>query len=310
MKAYKKELTMLGVMLVIAGITAALTPKTFLSAFNLTRDLRVLSFATLIALGEAMVIIAGGIDLSVGSVVCLTACTTAYLTAGHGMGIVPAAAIALLIATVIGLLQGLAIARIGVQPFVITLGGMLFVRGVADLITRGQEINFIGPFPTFKFLGDGDALGLPMPFWFMLAGVAAIVFLMHRTIVGRFFYAIGANAEAARLSGVPVAGARTLTYVLSAALAGATGLLYSGYLPAPSPTSANAWELDAIAAVVLGGCSLQGGRGSVIGVIPGAGVMVVTLNAVDLLMNPLWQNVARGTVILTAVIADRLLEKK
>jgi ribose/xylose/arabinose/galactoside ABC-type transport system permease subunit len=301
---------MFGVLVVLFGITALLTPKTFLAAHNLTTDLRLISFMTLLSLGEAVVIIAGGIDLSIGSIVCFTAVATAYLTAGHGMGIVPAVIIVLLLDVVIGLLQGLAIARIGVQPFVITLGGMLFVRGVADMITRGQEIEFVSRFSGFRFLGEGDGLGLPMPFWFALAGVVATVFLMHRTIVGRFFYAIGANAEAARLSGVPVARVRVLTYVISAVLAGFTGLLYSGYLPAPSPTTATSWELDAIAAVVLGGCSLLGGRGSVIGVIPGAAVMVVTLNGVNHVINPLWQNVARGTVILTAVIADRLLEKK
>ena len=310
MKAYKKELTMMGVLLALVLFAGVLTPKTFLNAENLGNDLRLLSLLLLFSLGEAVVIISGGIDLSLGSIITLTACGVAWLTTVHGMGIVPAVIIVLVVDVVIGLLQGLAIARIGVQPFVITLGGMFFIRGIADMITRGQEIGLMGKFPGFSFLGQGDGFGLPMPFWFAVVITGATVYLMHRTKFGRFCYAIGSNAEAARLSGVPVASTRVLTYVMSAALAGVAGLLYAGYVPAASPSLGNTWELDAVTAVVLGGCSLLGGRGSVLGAIPGAGIMVVEVNAVDHLLNPLWGNVVRGGVLLIAVVVDRLIEKK
>jgi ribose transport system permease protein len=310
MKAYKKELTMMGVLIALVLFAGLLTPKTFLNAENLSNDLRLLSLLLLFSLGEAVVIISGGIDLSLGSIITLTACGVAWLTTGHGMGIVPAVIIVLAVDVVIGLLQGLAIARIGVQPFVITLGGMFFIRGLADMITRGQEIGLMGRFPGFSFLGQGDGLGLPIPFWFAVVITGATVYLMHRTKFGRFCYAIGSNAEAARLSGVPVAGTRVMTYVMSAALAGIAGLLYAGYVPAASPSLGNTWELDAVTAVVLGGCSLLGGRGSVLGTIPGAGILIVEVNAVDHLANPLWGNVVRGGVLLIAVIVDRIVEKK
>src|SRR5262245_51743026 len=274
MKAYKKELTMMGVLAALFALTAALTPSTFLNAYLLTQNLRLVSLLLLFTLGEAVVIISGGIDLSVGSIITFTACMTAYLTSVHGVGIVPAVIVVLLLDVVMGLLQGLAIARIGVQPFVITMGGMFFIRGLADMITHGQEIGGLIRFPGFKFLGEGSLLGLPTPFFFAAAGTAATIYLMHRTRFGRFCYAIGSNAEAARLSGVPVMNMRVLTYVFSAVMAGIAGFLYAAYTPAASPTLGNTWELDAITAVVLGGCSLTGGRGSVLGAIPGAGIMI------------------------------------
>ena len=310
MRAFKKELTMLGVMLALAIITAIINPSSFLNADNLNNNVRHISLIALFALGEAVVIIAGGIDLSVGSIICLTACTTSYLTMVQGFGIVPAVLLALLLAVAIGLLQGALIARLGVAPFVITLGSMLFLRGVAEVLTQGSEIGFQGKFPGLRFLGEGNGLGLPMPFWFALVAVVATAFVMHRTIFGRYCYAIGSNAEAARLSGVPVTAMRLATYVASALLAGIAGILWVAYLPAASPALGNSWELYAVAAAVLGGCSLQGGRGSVFGVLVGAGVWHLTFNSVNLVLNSLWQNVVAGAVILIAVTVDHLFEKK
>src|SRR5215212_1133365 len=190
------------------------------------KNVRHISLISLIALGQAMVIIAGGIDLSVGSIICLTSVTTSYLTMMHGFGIVPAVTIAIVLAIVIGVGQGAVIARIGVQPFVVTLGSMLLLRGVAEVLTGGSEIGFQGKFPTFRFLGEGIGFGMPMPFWFALAAVAITAFVMHRTIFGRYCYAIGSNAEAARLSGVPVHMVRLITFVACAFLSGVAGILY------------------------------------------------------------------------------------
>jgi ribose/xylose/arabinose/galactoside ABC-type transport system permease subunit len=202
------------------------------------------------------------------------------------------------------------IARIGVQPFVVTLGSMLLLRGVAEVLTGGSEIGFQGKFPTFRFLGEGVGLGVPMPFWFALGAVVIVAFVMHRTTFGRYCYAIGSNAEAARLSGVPVRTVRLATFVASALLSGFAGILYVAYLPAATPALGNAYELHAITAAVLGGCSLQGGKGSVFGVLIGAAVMQVTFNAVNLVGKSLWQNVVAGAVILVAVIVDRVLEMR
>ena len=305
----KKELTMLGLMIALSIITALLNPS-FLGADNLRNNIRHISLISLFAAGEAVVIISGGIDLSIGSVICICAVATSYLTMIQGMGIVPAVAIAIALALFIGCAQGAVTAWLGVQPFVVTLGSMLLLRGVAEVLTGGADIGFQGRFPEFRFLGEGTGFGMPMPFWFALAAVAIVSFLMHRTLFGRYCYAIGSNAEAARLSGVPVRSVRLITFVVAALLSGVAGILYVAYLPTATPSLGSAYELHAVAAAVLGGCSLQGGRGSVFGVLIGAGVMQVTFNAVNLVGHSLWQNVVAGGVILAAVIVDRVFEKK
>jgi ribose transport system permease protein len=212
-------------------------------------------------------------------------------------------------ALLIGVGQGLVIARLGVQPFVVTLGSMLLLRGVAEVLTGGTDIGFQGKFPGFRFLGEGTALGMPVPFWVALVAIAITAFLMHRTLFGRYCYAIGSNPEAARMSGVPVRTVRLVTFIACAFLSGVAGILYVAYLPTATPSLGSAYELHAVAAAVLGGCSLQGGRGSVFGVLIGAGIMQVTFNAVNLVGRSLWQNVVAGGVILAAVIVDRTFEK-
>src|SRR5215510_9539167 len=308
MGAMKKEVTMLSVLIALAIATALLNPV-FLGADNLRNVVRHISLISLFALGEAVVIIAGGIDLSIGSVICISGVLTSYLTMYGGLGIGAALACAVLVSLLIGLLQGLVIARLGVQPFVVTLGSMLLLRGVAEVMTGGTDIGFQGKYPGFRFLGEGIALGLPMPFWIAAGAIAIIAFLMHRTLFGRYCYAIGSNTEAARLSGVPVATVRLLTFVASALLSGVAGILYVAYLPSATPSLGSAYELHAVAAAVLGGASLQGGRGSVFGVLIGAGILQVTFNAVNLVGRSLWQNVVAGGVILAAVIVDRLFER-
>jgi ribose transport system permease protein len=307
-KLMKKELTMLGVMLALAALTAALNPV-FLNPDNLRNTVRHISLISLFALGEAVVIIAGGIDLSIGSIICVSAVTTSYLTMYSGFGIVEAVAAALALSLLIGYAQGLIITRLGLQPFVVTLASMLLLRGAAEVMTGGTDIGFQGKYPGFRFLGEGIGLGMPMPFWFALIAIAIVAFLMHRTILGRYAYAIGSNPEAARLSGVPVQRIRLVTFVTSAGLSGVAGVLYVAYLPSATPSLGSAYELHAVAAAVLGGCSLLGGRGSVFGVLIGAGIMQITFNAVNLIGKSLWQNVVAGGVILAAVVVDRIFER-
>jgi ribose transport system permease protein len=308
MRRMRKELAMSLVLVALAAGTALLNPS-FLGGDNLRNELRHIALISLFALGEAMVIISGAIDLSIGSVLCLSAMTTSYLAVVQGVGIGVSAAVALLLSVGIGVGQGAVIALLDVQPFVVTLGSMLLLRGVAEVLTGGAEIGFQGRFAGFRFLGEGVWLGLPMPFWVVLGALAVTAFLMHRTLFGRYVYAVGSNAEAARLSGVPVRAVRVGTFALSGLLAGVAGLLYLAYLPAATPALGNAYELHAVAAAVLGGCALQGGRGTVFGVLIGAGVMQVTFNAVNLVGRSLWQNVVAGAVILAAVIVDRISER-
>jgi ribose transport system permease protein len=308
LKLMKKELTMLGILIGLAVLTSILNPV-FLGGDNLRNTLRHISLISLFALGEAVVIIAGGIDLSIGSIICVSAVTTSYLTMFMGFGIGSAVSVAIALSLVIGLAQGLVITWLGVQPFVVTLGSMLLLRGVAEVMTGGTDIGFQGKYPGFRFLGEGLGLGMPMPFWFALVAIVITAFLMHRTLFGRYCYAIGSNAEAARLSGVPVQTIRLITFVTSAGLSGVAGVLYVAYLPSATPSLGSAYELHAVAAAVLGGCSLLGGRGSVFGVLIGAGIMQTTFNAVNLVGKSLWQNVVAGGVILAAVIVDRVFEK-
>lgn len=309
LRGMKKELTMLLVMVALAIVTAVLNPS-FVSGDNLRNTVRHISLISLFALGEAVVIIAGGIDLSIGSVICLAAVLTSYLTMLQGFDIGTAVLLAMVASLAIGFAQGWVTASLGVQPFVVTLGSMLLLRGVAEVLTGGADIGFQGKFPGFRFFGEGTGLGLPMPFWFALGAIAVTAFLMHRTLFGRYCYAIGSNAEAARLSGVPVRAVRLATFVLAALLSGAAGILYVAYLPTATPSLGSAYELHAVAAAVLGGCSLQGGRGTVFGVVIGAGIMQITFNAVNLIGESLWQNVVAGGVILAAVVVDRVFEKK
>src|SRR5436190_12446522 len=309
MKAFKKELTMLGVMIALAVSTAILNPS-FLGADNLRNNVRHISLISLFACGEAMVIIAGGIDLSVGSIICIISVTTSYMTMVQGFGIVGAVIFAIVLAIAIGVGQGTVVARLGVPPFVVTLGSMLLLRGVAEVLTGGSDVGFQGRYPGFRKLGEGIALGMPVPFWFAVGAIAIVSFLMHRTLFGRYCYAIGSNTEAARLSGIPVMWIRLATFIGAAALSGLAGMLYVAYLPTATPSLGNAFELHAVAAAVLGGCSLQGGKGTVFGVLIGAGILQITFNAVNLVGQSLWQNVVAGGVILAAVIVDRLFEKK
>src|SRR3954470_12039178 len=226
-----------------------------------------------------------------------------------GVGIGAAGAIYVAVALVVGVAQGTIIARFKIPPFVVTMGSMLLLRGVAEVLTGGSDVGFQGKYPGFRKLGEGVALGLPGPFWFAIGAIAIVAFVMHRTLFGRYCYAIGSNPEAARLSGIPVVTVRLVTFIAAAALSGVAGMLYVAYLPTATPSLGNAFELHAVAAAVLGGCSLQGGKGTVFGVLIGAGILQITFNAVNLVGQSLWQNVVAGGVILTAVIVDKLFEK-
>jgi ribose transport system permease protein len=220
---------------------------------------------------------------------------------------VPAVLLALLLAVVIGLLQGALIARLGVAPFVITLGSMLFLRGVAEVLTQGSEIGFQGKFPGLRFLGEGNGLGLPMPFWFALVAVLAIAFIMHRTIFGRYCYAIGSNAEAARRAGINVDRHLIKVYALSGFLAGLAGLVSLARFATTTIGGHSTDNLAAIAAVVLGGTSLFGGIGTVLGTVVGVFIPAVLQNGFVILgVQPFWQQVAVGAVLIVAVYIDQL----
>lgn len=304
----------LGIALALVGICIilGLSNPDFWSSANLSNTVRHVAMLGTFTLGLAFVIIAGGIDLSVGSVIGLTGVTVASLLAS-GMPIWAAVLIAMAVSLTIGSLQGALITRLGLQPFIVTLGGMLLLRGISQTICNGGTISLGNS--AFRDLADGV---YPVVIFIIVAVAAA--YLLHFTVFGRYVYAIGGNRDAAAYSGVAVKRVEMTTYILSAGLAGLAGLVYAAYIGQMSHTVGAAYELIAIAAAVLGGCSLRGGEGTVLGVVIGAALMKVIENSINMFkitytdaagvlhewrLNTNWQYIVIGAVILLAVIIDQ-----
>ncbi len=290
-------------MLVVVFIALCLSSPYFLTARNLFNVARQISVVGIVALGEAMVIIAGCMDLSVGSAIGLAAVLGALATAATGwplLGVLAAVGTGALA----GLVNGLLVTRVRINPFITTLGTLSVMRGAALLITSGNPIAFTG---WATFLGGGRIGQVPVQFLLLLALLAIVWVFAVRTRWGRDAYAVGDNARAARLAGLNVAGTRTMVFVLSGLLAGIGGLLLAGMLASANPNLGLGYELDVIAAVILGGVALTGGRGSIGGVVVGAALMGLLRNAFVLLsVSGYWQTITIGLVVIVAVGADSL----
>lgn len=268
---------------------------------------RQFSWIAIIAVGMTMVIITAGIDLSVGSVLALAACCMGKLVE-HGTNIWLAVALGLVIGAACGFVNGLNVTKLKIPPFIATLGMMGMARGMTYIITRSTYS--ILPPQLVNFLGWGWWLGVPVPVWIM-AGVAAggSVFLRHTT-TGRYIYAIGGNEEAARLSGIKVDRVKIIVYMLTGFLAGLGGMVLASRSNTAQPTAGLGSELNVIAAVIVGGTSLMGGEGSVLGTVIGAAILGIIPCALLLFWIPAeWQYVAVGTVIIFAVALDQLKKR-
>ena len=295
----------------------------FWTSANLLNTVRHVAMLSTYTIGLAFVIITGGIDLSVGSVIGLTGVTIAALLA-TGTPLWVALTIAMTISIAIGFFQGLLITRVRLQPFIVTLGGMLLLRGISQTLCNGGTIS-LGDSP-FRDLADGGFIRvghsylLPYPVLIFIVVAVLAAYLLHFTVFGRYVYAIGGNREAAMYSGVDVQRVELTTYVISAGLAGLAGIVYAAYIGQMSHTVGTAYELIGIAAAVLGGCSLRGGEGTVLGVVIGSALMKVIENAINMFkityhdahgiahdwrLNTNWQYIVIGTVILLAVILDQ-----
>jgi len=311
------------------------TNHDFLGASNLINLTRQISMLGIFAIGISFVIITGGIDLSIGSVIGLTGVLIAKISGqfypenpgagGLGYSLWIGIPTALAVAALIGLVQGLLITRLRLQPFIVTLGGMLLLRGISQTIVRGGTLS-LGDIPLVGLANGGlfgtpDSPLLPYPF-LILAGVAVVAaVLLHLTVFGRYVYAIGGNREASEYSGIPVARVETLTYVISALSGGIAGVCYAAYIGQMSQQVGIAYELYAIAAAVLGGVSLRGGEGTVAGSIIGACIMRVIDNGINMFqwtyrdeagaprifrLDNNWTFIIIGGVILAAVVLDQL----
>jgi ribose transport system permease protein len=296
-------LTLLGLCI---GLTIA-TPH-FLTAINLASVVRQTAVINVIALGMTLIIISGGIDLSVGSILAVAGLFgTMAIKAGQPIPI--AILVGIAAGFVCGLLNGLMITRFKIAPFIVTLGTLGAYRGIALVVSKGLPVHDIPA--EFSFLGDGNLLGIPVSLWLLALCAVAMHFLLENTKLGRYAFAIGSNSSAAFYAGVPIKRVLTAVYAIGGLLAGLAGMMEASRLMTGQPTAGLGYELLAIAAVVIGGGSLQGGEGSVVGTLIGAFIMGLLSNGSDLLgINPYWQQVTIGAVIIVAVGFDELRKRK
>jgi erythritol transport system permease protein len=307
------------VLVVLLALFSALAPA-FLTANNLSILSKHVAISAILAIGMTFVILAGGIDLSVGSVAGLGGMVAGYvLTQGISLGgathypsVLVAALCAIAVCLVVGALNGWLVARAGVAPFIATLGTLYIARGAALLLSNGKTFPNLAGQPVrgntgLPALGQSFLLHLPTPVWIMFAlfGIAAGV--AARTPFGRHVYAIGGNERASRLAGIRVERVKLITYIFSTFCAAIVGLIIASQLEAAHPATGESFELNAIAAVVLGGTSLMGGRGSVTGSLIGAIVIGVLADGLVMLgVSEFWQIVVKGVVIVMAVAVDQL----
>lgn len=298
----RRESAVFGMLILIVVMLSFLS-EFFLTSRNIANVGRQISVVGIVALGQALVIISGGIDLSVGSTIGITAVIAGAVTAKTGsplLGIIAAVTVGLLVGT----LNGVLITRVKINPFITTLGTLSIARGAALLITNGSPIRYDN---WAAWLGSGKVGEVPVQF-ILLVGLAALTwFFSVRTRWGRNVYAVGDNARASRLAGVSVKATRTMVYVICGGLAGLGGVLLAGMLKNANPSLGQGYELDVIAAVILGGAAMSGGRGSIPGVVIGAALMGLLRNAFVLLnVSGYWQTITIGLVVIIAVGADSL----
>lgn len=284
----------------------------FLKASNLIGVANQTAVYAVIATGMTMVIITGGIDLSVGSLVALASVIATIIIRDHGGGVSASTTtvtfaflIAILAAAAAGAFNGLMVTTFQLPPFIVTLAMMLIARGLAKRLSDFQSINAVPP--SFRWLGNGSTFTVPNAILVMIVLYVLSHFIMSRSVFGRYLYAIGGNAQASRLSGIPVKQTKMMVYVISGALAGLGGIMVSSRLNAGDPKYGTMYELEVIAAVVVGGTSLMGGEGRMYGTLIGAFIIAVIRNGMNLMgVNSDSQEMVLGAVLLLAVLLDRM----
>lgn len=309
----RKELGTFVLLVVLCIVLAILNPS-FLAATNLQNLARLIGIYGIFSIGLGMVIITGGIDLSVGSVFALLGVILSILLVEYQIPSIFAVIIVIAITTLLGALNGFLITKVKMQPFIVTLCGLLFYRGLARFVASDETKGFGAGegFAVLKNLATGSLFGVPMPFVLLIVISVIMWVVLHRSVYGRYLFAVGRNETAARYSGINSNLVISSAYILSGFLAGIAGIVLAFYTNSISPSShGNSYELYGIAAAVLGGCSLRGGSGSIIGILIGTALLQVLQNLVNLLGIPSSLNFAvMGVVILLGVIADQLLQQR
>ena len=315
MKAVKRYLKdNLGILIALAAMILFLcvwpaTAKTFPTKTNLFNLLRQSSTNLMLACGMTMVIILGGIDLSVGSIIAMSGCFAAGAVVWGGMPEIVGLTLGVLSGLMFGLFNGAVIAWTNIPPFIVTLASMNLAKGIAYVFSGGKPIRCMTE--AWKFLGAGYVLGIPTPVWTMFIVFFLCVLFLNRTRIGRHIYAVGGNSTAAKFSGISTAKVKFTVFAISGTLAGLAGVTIASRLYSGTCTSGNAAEMDAIAAVVIGGTSMSGGSGKLGGTLIGALIIGILNNGLNLMgVNSDWQYIVKGAVILLAVYMDFIRSSK
>jgi ribose transport system permease protein len=307
MKSSKQALQKLGPLigLIVITVILSIVSSDFFTLDNIFNVLRQVSINALIGFGMTFVILTGGIDLSVGSILALSSAITAGMLA-NGMDPILAMIIGLGSGAVMGAINGLFITKGKVAPFIATLATMTIFRGLTLVYTDGRPITGLSNSSFFEIVGRGYLGWIPVPVVWMLVCYLILYFILKKTTFGRRVYAIGGNEEASVLSGIRVNSVKIWIYSLTGALSALAGIILASRLNSAQPTAGTSYELDAIAAVVLGGTSLSGGRGWIFGTLVGALIIGVLNNGLNLMnVSSFYQQVVKGGVILLAVLLDR-----
>lgn len=311
-RSFKNFITQnIGILIALLLISVILTfaSPVFLTQENMLSVLRQVSTNMCLALGMTLIIILGGIDLSVGSIVAMAGTLTVGFISIGEMGIIPAIFLGLLIGTLCGAANGVAIAYTGIPPFIVTLAMMMIARGVGYIYSGGQSIRIFDE--SFTRIGTGYLGMIPYPVIYMFVFIVIMLVLVNRTRLGTYIYALGGNREAARLSGIAIKRVEIIVYTIAGFLAAFAGIVLAARMYSGQPSVAQGYEMDAIAACVLGGISMSGGIGRISGTILGVIVIGIINNGLNLLgVNSFWQLVAKGVIIFLAVYVDMLKRKR
>jgi len=303
---YLRRGSVLIAFLALCLVFSLLSPR-FLTVSNWLNVLLQTATIGIVAIGQTFVIITAGIDLSVGSVVALSGMVAA-VSMREGAPAPVGILVALGVGSLVGLFNGFSVTYLRMTPFIVTLATLAMARGLTLAVSSGQTIF---GFPDgFNFIGGESVFGIPVPVIILLLAFLVAYFVLSRTVFGHGVYSVGGNREAARLAGIPTRRVELLVYVISGLLAGLAGIILMGRLDAALPTSATGLELNAIAAVVIGGASLFGGKGTMLGTLLGALTIGVLANGLNLLnVSPFWTQFIQGAVIFVAVLSDSLSQR-
>lgn len=294
--------------LVIFLIAMAFLSDRFFTFKNLTNVGRQISLNAILALGMTLVIISGGIDLSVGGVCALGCCVCAKILNSTGSSLL-AIAVVLLIGLAVGAFNGFVVSKTGIAPFIVTLSTVSIIRGITLVMTNASPMPISNA--AFKFIGQGTLLGIPFPIYITLILAIITAFVMNKTVFGRYVYAIGGNERSAVVAGIQVKKVKISVYMLSGFLAAFTAIIYTSRLSSGVPSLGDGFEMDAITAAVIGGASLAGGQGHIWGTMIGAVIIGILNNALNLLnINSYFQDIVKGVVVLLAVLFDFFIQSR